>query len=837
MDVGIVGRFLCVLSALTLAVWVSGCSENAGAVAKKKSVSQTTNKNSLPVNARDQAGVFDPALYANATLSAGGRLYDKWWAASDLKPAPAAPTTTHPIWEQTGNKQTGDTTWRCASCHGWDYMGSLGIYGKSDSPFNTGIRGIVGTQATPVQHTEPASVFQFIHSGVDPTNGKTHSFGTMLSDSDIYNLTLFVVSMQGEAANSKAPRNLIHSDDGLTKGMEDMGKTVYTAAKADGGCADAACHGATGRAIDFTDSNLATLPNSFVDTSAQQDPWKSLHKIRFGAAGSLMPGLHEVPTVAQPQDAALDALAFAQNGLVPTTTVFDYRIFQDADARNSHVAWDIGRGGRLYDQWWTASSKDPKPVAPVDGSRHPLWPAANTTVGPATFRCANCHGWDYAGSAGALGNTDTKANPLYSAIKGVISTSASNPSHVSPVEIFDFLHSGQVTTSGDHAFAPNLSENDLYDLTRFIVTVQAQSLAKQLPASFVDTATGLAKGVNQTFGQVSYNALNNLAGCTECHDANGRRVPLDGTTNVFIREFTRNRGLEALHKIRFGLPDLSTGMYGLADFGYVLPGPAADILGYAQNGVGKNAVRGGRLYDDWMAESSITPPTALNPLLDMPNAPKIAGKDGWRCSSCHNYDFLGQPGYGNNLLELKSARNWDSGYIYQYLKNGRPTLNIAKHEQVTVHDFGALMSDTDLWDLAGFAVEQVVDTRRYFSARPFTAIGNSTSGQYLFSGGNNSVRLGQQQSSSCSYCHGADGKTVPSGSKQTSMDIFHTSWTDPLRFFHRARFGMPGLFGNGSVRMPGVLELNYSGGRQLDSSDAIDIEAYAQKMMTPGLVR
>lgn len=835
---GIVGRFLCVLSTLTLAIWLAGCSESVGAVAKKKSATQTTNKNSLPVNARDQAGVFDGALYANATLSAGGRLYDKWWAASDQTPAPTPPTTIHPIWEQTGNKQTGDTTWRCTSCHGWDYMGSLGIYGKSDSPFNTGIRGIVGTQATPVQHTEPASVFQFIHSGVDPSNGKSHSFGAVLSDSDIYNLTLFVVSMQSEAANSKAPRNLIHRDDGLTEGMEAMGKTVYNATKADGGCADAACHGATGRAIDFTDGSLATLPNNFIETTAQKDPWKSLHKIRFGAAGSLMPGLQEISTVAQPQQAALDALAYAQNGLVPTTTVFDYRIFQDADARGSHTAWDTGRGGRLYEEWWTASSKDPKPTAPVDGARYALWPAANTTVGPTTFRCANCHGWDYAGATGALGNTDPKVNPLYTGIKGFIQTGDTTPSRVSPVEIFDFLHSGQVAAAGDHAFAPSLNDSDIYNLTRFIVTIQDQAAAKQAPANFVDTATGLAKNVNQAYGQVSYDAAGGLAGCTDCHGSNGIRRAGDGTLTSSLRDFTRSRGLEALHKIRFGLADITTtGMYGLADFGYLAPGPAADILGYTQSGVGKNPVRGGRLYDDWMAESAMTPPTVLNPLLDMPNAPKIAGKDGWRCSVCHGYDFLGQPGYGNNLLELKTARNWTSGYIFQYLKNGRPTLNIAKHEQTTVHDFGALMSDTDLWDLAGFAVTQVVDTRSYFSARPYTAIGNPTNGQYLFSGGNGSVKLGTQQTSSCSYCHGADGKTVPSGSKQATMDIFHTSWTDPLRFFHRARFGMPGLFGNGAVRMPGVLELSYSGGRQLESSDAIDIEAYAQKMMTPGLTR
>lgn len=835
-------RFICIACVLTFAAWLTGCESTPRALPKKQPNKQNTVNSISNVNASDAAGAFDPALYANATLSAGARLYDKWWRVSDQTPAPATPTTTHPIWEETGNTKTGDVTWRCASCHGWDYMGYLGNFGKSNSDFYTGIRGIVGTADSPALNLDAPSVYQFIHSGILASNGKSHEFGTLVSDSDIYNLTLFVVSMQDEASKSLSPRDLIAYDTGQTQGNEGRGKTLYASAPTEGGCAEAACHGPDGRAIDFADGDVATLPNSFVDTAAMRDPWKNLHTIRFGSAGSAMLGLQDVATVATPQKAALDALAYAQNGLIPSTTGFDYRQYQHPESDTSHVAWDFARGGRLYDQWWVASSLIPAPASPADTAIHPLWPSTNPTVGPATFRCANCHGWDYAGVNGVLGNTDLTANPRYTGIKGILPAPAQVPTRQSPAEIYDFLHSGQITSAGDHAFAANLTQDDLYGLTRLIVTLRDESLAKGAPSDFIDAATGLARNVNQRNGQISYNTGSNAGGCSAgCHGADGRLRPLRGSNDMFVRDVARNRGAETLHKIRFGLANLSGGMYGLADYGYVMPGPAADILGYAQNGVGRNSVRGGRLYDDWMLEAAITAPPATtpNPLLDLPQPPPLTGKDSWKCSSCHGFDYQGTPNYGNNLIELKRVRNWSEGYLYDFLKNGRTTLNIPKHQQTVIHNFGAFMSDSDLWELSGFAMEQIIDTRRYFTAKPFAAIGKLDNGQFLFGGANNLLKLGRQVSS-CGYCHGADGRTIPAGSTASGMDIFHIAWTDPLRFFHRTRFGMPGSFGQ-APRMPGLLELDlyFSNGglRRLENTDAADIAAYAQKMMIPGVIR
>lgn len=57
-------------------------------------------------------------------------------------------------------------------------------------------------------------------------------------------------------------------------------------------------------------------------------------------------------------------------------------------------AWLLGAGGRIYDNWWDALDRK-KP----DGT-HPSYPAASAQTGPGTWRCKECHGWDYKGRDG-----------------------------------------------------------------------------------------------------------------------------------------------------------------------------------------------------------------------------------------------------------------------------------------------------------------------------------------------------------------------------------------------------------------------------------------------------
>ena len=49
----------------------------------------------------------------------GGALYDNWMSVVGQQP----PANNNPIWSrQTNNTLSGPDTWRCISCHGWDYQ-------------------------------------------------------------------------------------------------------------------------------------------------------------------------------------------------------------------------------------------------------------------------------------------------------------------------------------------------------------------------------------------------------------------------------------------------------------------------------------------------------------------------------------------------------------------------------------------------------------------------------------------------------------------------------------------------------------------------------------------
>ena len=59
--------------------------------------------------------------------------------------------------------------------------------------------------------------------------------------------------------------------------------------------------------------------------------------------------------------------------------------------------WQLAYGGRLYDMWWAVLFVDPPKET------HPLYPESGARAGSATWRCVECHGWDYRGRDGVPG--------------------------------------------------------------------------------------------------------------------------------------------------------------------------------------------------------------------------------------------------------------------------------------------------------------------------------------------------------------------------------------------------------------------------------------------------
>ena len=188
------------------------------------------------------------------TLAAGGRIYDNWWEALDRD----APEGTNPAYPASG-QQTGEVTWRCKECHGWDYQGASGIY-RQGSHF-TGISGIMGAQGRPVE-----AIMRTLRDDNHPYTTE------MISDDEMQRVALFV--SQGLVDMRSF---LDYETRTVNAGDADRGREIFQTT-----CA--ACHGFDGRAMDWgVDGG-----HNFVGTEAAELPDEVLNKISNTHPGAAM---------------------------------------------------------------------------------------------------------------------------------------------------------------------------------------------------------------------------------------------------------------------------------------------------------------------------------------------------------------------------------------------------------------------------------------------------------------------------------------------------------------------------------------------------------------------
>ncbi len=189
-------------------------------------------------------------------IARGGQLYDNWITALEAE----APEGTHPAYPANG-KSKGENTWRCKECHGWDYMGEDGAYGKG--MHYTGIKGIrrmVGG--------DPAEIERIIR---DDTHRYTPA---MLPPKAVHKLALFV---------TRGQINMNQYIDRSTK--EAIGSRRRGAPFFHTICV--ICHGFDGTELSHrTEAALAAFgsPGS-LGYVADENPWEALHKIRNGQPG------------------------------------------------------------------------------------------------------------------------------------------------------------------------------------------------------------------------------------------------------------------------------------------------------------------------------------------------------------------------------------------------------------------------------------------------------------------------------------------------------------------------------------------------------------------------
>ena len=151
----------------------------------------------------------------------------------------------------------------------------------------------------------------------------------------------------------------------------------------------------------------------------------------------------------------------------------------------------VARGGRLYDRWF-GENKAAKPTAD-----HPAYPKGGKYGKDASWRCKECHGWDYRGKDGAYAK-----GARATGIVGLSGAAGKDPAAIVAV-----------LKDKTHAFTDKmLSAKDMEDLALFVSKGQVEM------AKYIDVASNKAKG-SAVKGEVYFNTL-----CAGCHGMDGKKI-------------------------------------------------------------------------------------------------------------------------------------------------------------------------------------------------------------------------------------------------------------------------------------------------------------------------
>ncbi len=215
----------------------------------------------------------------------------------------------------------------------------------------------------------------------------------------------------------------------------------------------------------------------------------------------------------------------------------------------------VARGGLLYDKWWKVVPGATKPKGD-----QALWSQQtnNKRKGSGTWRCKECHGWDYKGKDGAYskGSHRTGFPGVWDAaqkksVKGLaaILRGSSNSKH-------DF---SSVMRPQDIADLANFLKHGLIDVTQY-----------------VNYKTKKPVGGNASQGK----ALSVM--CTACHGPDGKKLNFGSEKKPqYVGTVAKKNPQEYLHKVRMGQPGSAPAMPAALAMGWSMK-QVVDNLAYAQ---------------------------------------------------------------------------------------------------------------------------------------------------------------------------------------------------------------------------------------------------------------
>jgi thiosulfate dehydrogenase len=209
----------------------------------------------------------------------------------------------------------------------------------------------------------------------------------------------------------------------------------------------------------------------------------------------------------------------------------------------------------LYDTWWRVV-----PGASEPKSDQALWSlqTTNKRKGSVTWRCKECHGWDYKGKDGAYGS-----GSRYTGFPGVWEVAQKK----SAEELAAALRG---STNPKHDFSSVLRPADINDLANFLKSGLVNAM------QYVDYKTKKPVSGDAGRGKALY------AACGACHGPDGKNLNF-GTEKSpeYVGTIAITNPQEFLHKIRVGQPGSNPPMAGSLVIGWST-NQVVDILAYTQ---------------------------------------------------------------------------------------------------------------------------------------------------------------------------------------------------------------------------------------------------------------
>ena len=183
---------------------------------------------------------------------------------------------------------------------------------------------------------------------------------------------------------------------------------------------------------------------------------------------------------------------------------------------------EVAEGGRIYDKWWTEME-----IAKPE-TTHSAYPASGKKTGADSWRCKECHGWDYRGQDGAYAK-----GSHYTGIKGISAYAGGDEERVL-----------QILKDKTHQYDQVMLEGALKTVARFVVHGQMDM------GKYIDAQSKRANG-NASKGKSLYRE-----NCADCHKQDGRAFNFSSKPGEYeyIGTIANDNPWEALHKLRNGHP-------------------------------------------------------------------------------------------------------------------------------------------------------------------------------------------------------------------------------------------------------------------------------------------